>query len=172
MRFSSIRFQHFSSIESLRVNSPFCTMDRNASRHGFRHQQSRAFTIDGIYWVLIEEPTFQSEAHLGPDRKEGCTSSFRLLRFHFKQVKSANLYFAQCLRSLGGCVEAGRCSLNKYHPILLAMVGPEESILMAEKSHSSKRSWAYTGEIYFRLRLQKFVPGVVPQPLVRALTID
>jgi hypothetical protein len=35
---------------------------------------------------------------------------------------------------------------------------------------SSNWSWSYTGENLFRLRLQKFVPGVSPQPRVRVLT--
>jgi hypothetical protein len=113
-RFSSITFRNFWSINSFRATPPFRAMGRNASRNGFvirRHMQSRSADkcshADGHgwgnNWVLIEEQTFQLEAaYLGPGRKGGCTSSDRLLRFHFKQVEPAKLYFAQFLRSLRG----------------------------------------------------------------------
>jgi hypothetical protein len=121
MLFQSITFQHFWSINFLGGTSLFSSMGSNSSCYGFvicRHMSpadmcmdlSFADTCSHAYchcgknnWALIEEPTIQLEAsYLGQGLQGNCTSSYRLLQFHFKLVEPAKLYFAQCLQSLRG----------------------------------------------------------------------
>jgi hypothetical protein len=51
-------------------------------------------------------------------------------------------------------------------------VGVEANLKELLARASSNRLWAYTGEHFMCLWLQKFVPGVSPQPLVRVQARD
>jgi hypothetical protein len=97
-------------------------------------------------YILIEQLAFQSAAAHWPaslGRAGMKIATLQTGRHHLVliSVEPANLCFVcDACENWWVCGQAWRCPLSKQHPILLAMVGPDGSIHMAEYQSLSQRN--------------------------------